>query len=138
MPSTNTQPTGASSRWPGERLGLPETGPRSVGRPGRRIAALAIDFAISALLSAVFFQYTGLASTLIFAVTQIAFITLVAGGIGHLLVGLRVVPLAGGWIGWWRPIVRTLLLCAVIPPLIWDADQRGLHDKIAGTVLVRR
>jgi uncharacterized RDD family membrane protein YckC len=138
MPSTNTQPTGASSRWPGERLGLPESGPRSVGRPGRRIAALAIDFAIAALLSAVFFQYTGLASTLIFAVTQIVFITLVAGGIGHLLVGLRVVPLAGGWIGWWRPIVRTLLLCAVIPPLIWDADQRGLHDKIAGTVLVRR
>lgn len=138
MPSATTQPTGASPRWPGERLGLPESGPRSVARPGRRIAALAIDFGVAALLSAAFFQYSGVASTLIFAITQVVFITLLAGGIGHLLVGLRVVPIAGGWIGWWRPLVRTVLICAVIPPLVWDSDQRGLHDKLAGTVLVRR
>jgi len=25
----------------------------------------------------------------------------------------------------------------VIPAVIWDADQRGLHDKAAGTVLLR-
>lgn len=138
MPATNNKPIDAPSRWPGERLGLPERGPRSVGRAGRRIAALAIDFTISALLSAAFFQYSGVASTLIFAITQVVFITLLAGGIGHLLVGLRVVPVGGGWIGWWRPVVRTVLVCLVLPPLIWDADQRGLHDKIAGTVLVRR
>lgn len=138
MPPVTTQPTGASSRWPGERLGLPEFGPRSVGRPGRRIAALAIDFAVAILISSAFFEYNGVVSTLIFAVTQVVFITLVAGGIGHLIVGLRVVPVRGGWIGWWRPLVRTLLICAVIPPLIWDSDQRGLHDKVAGTVLVRR
>jgi uncharacterized RDD family membrane protein YckC len=138
MPTATSQPTGASSRWPGERLGLPQSGPRSVARPGRRIAALAIDFALAGLLSAVFFEYNGVASTLIFAATQVVFITLLAGGIGHLLVGVRVVPVRGGWIGWWRPLVRTLLLCAVIPPLVWDTDQRGLHDKLAGTVLVRR
>lgn len=138
MPTATTQPTGASSRWPGYRLGLPESGPRSIARPGRRIAALAIDFALAAMLSAVFFEYNGVASTVIFAATQVLFITLLAGGIGHLVVGLRVVPISGGWIGWWRPLVRTLLLCAVIPPLIWDTDQRGLHDKLAGTVLVRR
>ncbi|MEX1080246.1 MAG: RDD family protein [Homoserinimonas sp.] len=138
MPTATTQPTGATPRWPGERFGLPQSGPRSVARPGRRIAALAIDFLLAALLSAAFFQYSGIASTIIFAVTQVVFITLVAGGIGHLIVGLRVVPIAGGWIGWWRPVVRTLLICAVVPPLIWDSDQRGLHDKLAGTVLVRR
>jgi hypothetical protein len=33
--------------------------------------------------------------------------------------------------------VRTLLLCLVIPVLVWDSDQRGFHDKIAGTVLIR-
>ena len=99
---------------------------------------MAIDFALAILISAAFFEYNGVASTLVFAMTQVVFITLVAGGIGHLVVGLRVVPLRGGWIGWWRPLVRTLLICAVIPPLIWDSDQRGLHDKLAGTVLVRR
>src|SRR5690554_7650673 len=93
MPSATTQPTGASSRWPGDRFGLPESGPRSVARPGRRIAALAIDFAVAMLVSAAFFEYSGVASTLIFAITQVLFITLVAGGIGHLMVGIRVVPL---------------------------------------------
>ena len=43
----------------------------------------------------------------------------------------------GAWVGLWRPIVRTVLLVLVIPAVIWDADQRGLHDKAAGTVLVR-
>jgi len=26
----------------------------------------------------------------------------------------------------------------VIPALIWDLDQRGMHDRLVGTVLVRR
>jgi len=25
-----------------------------------------------------------------------------------------------------------------VPALFWDRDQRGLHDKAAGTVIVRR
>ncbi|MDQ1597583.1 MAG: hypothetical protein QOI70_1007, partial [Microbacteriaceae bacterium] len=58
--------------------------------------------------------------------------------IGHLLLGMRVVPVAGGWIGPWRPIVRTLLLSIIIPAVIWDRDKRGMHDRAAGTVLVRR
>jgi uncharacterized RDD family membrane protein YckC len=33
--------------------------------------------------------------------------------------------------------VRTVLLCLVIPAFIWDRDGRGLHDKAAGTVVVR-
>ena len=34
-------------------------------------------------------------------------------------------------------IVRTLLLCLVVPAVVWDADGRGLHDSAAGTVIVR-
>ena len=33
--------------------------------------------------------------------------------------------------------VRTLLLCLLVPALIWDRDGRGLHDKAVGSVLVR-
>jgi hypothetical protein len=33
-------------------------------------------------------------------------------------------------------VVRTILVGVVIPPLIQDADQRGLHDKARKTVLV--
>ncbi|NLA65553.1 MAG: RDD family protein, partial [Leucobacter sp.] len=68
---------------------------------------------------------------------QIIFIPTIGGSLGHRLVGLHVVSIAGGWVGLWRPIVRTLLLVLVIPVLVWDSDQRGFHDKIAGTVLIR-
>lgn len=127
----------APSAYPGERLGLPRTGPRSVGRPGRRIAGIAIDWALAVAVSVLFFDYNGLATTLAFVVLQILFIPTLGGSIGHRLVGLRVVPLAGGWVGVWRPVVRALLLAVVIPTVVWDSDQRGFHDKIAGTVLIR-
>lgn len=142
MPATT--PTNSSAqrwetqRWPGERLGLPEQGPRSVGRLGRRILALIIDWGLALLISFAFFNYDPWANLLIFAIGQIVFLTLLNGSIGHLITGLRLVPLAGGWVGWWRPWVRTLLLCLVIPAVIWDRDQRGLHDRAAGTVLVRK
>ncbi|MBB5631810.1 hypothetical protein BKA04_000033 [Cryobacterium mesophilum] len=138
MSAANPALPPAEQRWPGERLGLPDSGARSIGRPGRRIGALAVDWGLSVLVSVAFFQYDGFATLGIFAVTQIVFIAFVSGSIGHVVFRMRVVPLKGGWIGAWRPILRTLLLCLVIPALIWDRDQRGLHDKAAGTVLVVR
>lgn len=108
-----------------------------MGRPGRRIAGLAIDWGLAVAVSLIFFNYDGFATTLIFVVLQIVFVPMIGGGIGHRLVGLRVVPLQGGWVGLWRPIVRALLLGIVFPALVWDSDQRGFHDKIAGTVLIR-
>ena len=108
-----------------------------MGRLGRRIAALTIDWALAVAASVIFFNYDGFATTLIFVVLQIVFIPTIGGSIGHRLVGLRVVALAGGWIGLWRPSVRSPLLSIVIPALVWDSDQRCFHDKMAGTVLIR-
>jgi type II secretory pathway component PulL len=124
--------------WPGKRLGLPAAGPRSIGRLGRRIAALAVDWAAAVLISVAFFQYDSWATLAIFAVAQVVFLLTVGGSVGHLLLGMRVVPTAGGYLGWWRPLARTALLCLVIPAVIWDRDQRGMHDRLIGTVLVRR
>jgi uncharacterized RDD family membrane protein YckC len=113
-------------------------GPRSIARFGRRLGAFAIDIAIGALISSAFFGYDRWASLAIFAVLQVLFLMLLSGSIGHLLLGMRVVPLAGGWIGVWRPFVRTILLSLLVPALLWDRDKRGIHDRLAGTVLVRR
>ena len=124
--------------WPGRHFGLPATGPRSIARFGRRLAAFAIDIALVALISLAFFKYDIWASIAIFAVTQIVFLILVSGSVGHLLLGMRVVPLKPAWIGVWRPIVRTVLLALFVPALITDRDRRGIHDRLAGTVLVRR
>ncbi|HEY9366397.1 MAG TPA: RDD family protein [Agromyces sp.] len=129
------------SRWPGERLGLPSEGRGSVARAGRRLAALLVDWASAMLISLLFTPYESVAYTwvtpLVFAVLQIVFIPTIGGSLGHRLLGMRVIPLDGGWVGPWRPVVRTALLLIVVPALVWDSDQRGFHDKVAGTVLIR-
>lgn len=129
-PSTNT--------YPGERLGMPESGSGSIARPGRRIAALLIDWACAVLISVAFFSYDSLATLTVFAAVQVLFLPTLGGSPGHRLLGLRLEIVGGGWVGLWRPIVRTLLLVLVIPAVIWDPDQRGLHDKAVGAVLLRR
>ena len=134
MPTAAASPAG---RWPGDRLGRPQSGPGSIARPGVRIAAIAIDFGISFVVYALFFFGSSWASLVIFVVEQLLFLIPFGGSIGHLLLGIRLVNLQNRWAGVWRPIVRTLLLALFIPAVIWDADQRGLHDVFAGTVLVR-
>ncbi|MGN6501831.1 MAG: RDD family protein [Pseudolysinimonas sp.] len=128
--------------WPGQRLGLPETGPRSIARLGRRVAALFIDWAIAWVISAAFFadgpfQPNAWATLAVFAVEQLVFLWTLNGSIGHLILRMRVVPVRPARLGLWRPVVRTALLCLAVPALIWDRDQRGLHDQLAGTMLVR-
>lgn len=132
----------AENRWPGDRLGLPESGPRSIARPGRRILAIVIDWALATGLSLAFFatgpwQTNGFVTLAIFASVQVVFLWLLNGGIGHLVLGMRVVPMTPGRLHWWQPIVRTALVSLFIPAVITDADQRGLHDRAAGTILVR-
>lgn len=84
------------------------------------------------------FDYDALALLLIWVGAQIIFSATIGSSVGQRIVGLRLELLSGGYAGLVRPIVRTLLLALVIPALIWDGDQRGLHDKAAGTILVRR
>ena len=124
--------------WPGQRLGLPQSGPRSIARIGRRMAALAVDWLPAYLVSYAFLGGNPWATLAIFAALQLVFISLLSGSVGHLIFGMRVVPLVGGWVGVLRPLVRTVSLCIVIPAVIWDRDQRGMHDRVSGTILVRR
>ncbi|WP_300267704.1 RDD family protein [Microbacterium sp.] len=140
--------TDAVNSYPGERLGLPESGSLSIARVGRRVGALLIDYVAASLIATGFFGYdqfalptdagaTMFAPMIVFAVLQIVFIPTIGGSPGHRILGMRVVRYGGGWVGLWRPILRTALLVIVIPAVIWDADQRGLHDKVAGTILIR-
>ncbi|WP_431075690.1 RDD family protein [Microbacterium phyllosphaerae] len=127
---------------------MPQTGTGSIARPGRRIGALLIDYLAATIIATGFLGYdqfalpgeaglTQFAPMAVFAVLQILFIPTAGGSPGHRILGMRVVRLDGGWVGLWRPLVRTLLLVVVIPAVIWDADQRGLHDKAAALALIR-
>lgn len=136
-----------SPTYPGQGLGLPESGPQSIARFGRRLIAIVVDWAISLLVVMLITgsSYLDLASSAegqffilgMFVFLQTFGIWAIGGSIGHRMFKMYLVNASGGSLNWWRPLVRSLLLALVIPAIIWDADQRGFHDKIAGTILLR-
>ncbi|MDQ0924003.1 putative RDD family membrane protein YckC [Pseudarthrobacter sp. W1I19] len=130
--------TSGISRYPGERLGLPESGPGSIARAGRRIVALMIDWGIALLISNFAFGGDAWANLAIFAVEQILLVGTLGYSIGHRAMGIHVVRPGGGAPGPLAALVRSLLLCLVIPAVIFDPDHRGLHDKAMNTLLLRR
>jgi hypothetical protein len=154
MATSQQRPVPGPSSFPGERLKLPRSGPGSIVRPGRRIIALLLDWWLALLVVTLIrgpVDGTGLSDAQlvadmqlqslivlgVFAALQMVAIAAMGGSIGHRLLGCYVAPLSGGWVGLWRPVVRSILLILVIPAIVWDSDQRGFHDKIAGTVLLR-
>jgi uncharacterized RDD family membrane protein YckC len=67
-------------------------------------------------------------------------VTLTAFGFtpGQFITGLRVARVDGGErVGLLRSLGRQILIVFLVPPLINDADGRGLHDRATGTALVR-
>lgn len=129
--------------WPGQRLGLPQSGPGSIARLGRRVVALLIDWGLCLLISYAFFHYStsaqGAATLIPVGVLLGENILLVGTGgatVGHRVMGLRVTAFDRP-AGILRAAVRSVLLVVVVPAVIWDADQRGMHDRASGTVLVR-
>ena len=130
--------TSGISKYPGERLGFPESGPGSMARAGRRILAIIIDWTIALLISNVFLSGNSMATLAVFAVEQILLIGTLGYSIGHRAMGIHVVGAGGGPAGPLAALVRSVLLCLVIPAVIFDPDHRGLHDKAMNTLLVRR
>ena len=130
------------SKWAGQRLGFPELGPGSLATMPRRIGAIMIDWGIALLISHAFFADDSWATLLIFGGMQLILVGTLGFSFGHRILGLQVIRLGqkakNGYVGLYKAFLRALLLCLVIPVSIWDADNRGLHDKAAGTVLIRR
>lgn len=123
--------------WPGQRLGRPESGPGSVARIGRRVGALCIDWALAMIPSFIFFNGSSLANLTFFAAMQILFVGVTGHSIGHRILGMQVQGMDGSAIRPLQGLVRGILVCLVIPPLVTDPDQRGLHDRAIKAILVR-
>jgi uncharacterized RDD family membrane protein YckC len=137
-PYTGRVDTKAADYWPGKRFGLPQNGPRSTPTYLRRVLALGVDWAIAVGISFVFFDYHRLAIVGVFVVLSMVSGLFTAGTPGHLVCGIRIAPIKGGALGVVAPLVRPLLVATVIPALIADDDMRGGHDRLVGTILVRR
>ncbi|MFJ3819869.1 RDD family protein [Streptomyces nodosus] len=141
-PRAAVEEAGADLGHRGEQLGLPQEGPGSIARPGRRIGALAVDWGLCllisyGLLSDGYDQATGNWALLVFFVLSILTVGTVGFTPGKRLFGLRVVAVDTGRVAPLRVLARTVLLCLAVPALIWDRDGRGLHDRVARTVEVR-
>ena len=136
----------AGPTYPGERLGLPEQGPGSVAGWGRRVLALAVDWLASMLVVAAFIGLDawtgrGLAQwgpMVVFWLEASVLTALLGGSFGQLVCRVTVVRLDGRPVNLMQALLRTLLICLVIPPLVFNRDQRGLHDLAVGTATLRR
>lgn len=127
----------SATNWAGKRLGLPESGSGSLAKMGRRLLAISIDWAMAMLVAFAFFKSDNFATLAIFGLVQWLFVSTLGSSPGHRLCGLAVRRLNGGYVGFGSGLIRATLLLLVLPAVIWDADNRGLHDKLAKTVLVR-
>ena len=126
----------SEDEYPGQQLGLPESGAGSVAGVGRRLGALLIDWLLCEAIAWAAFHDQYL--TIVVFAAEIYLLTATTGfTVGKRLLGVRVVRLDGKPIGFGWSAVRTLLFLAVIPPLALDGDLRGLHDKAANTVVIR-
>lgn len=128
---------GRDAEYLGQRLGLPPRGVGSLAPLGRRVVAVTIDWALCLLIAGALFGRNAWAPLGVFAVENVVLVGTIGTTVGHRLLGLRVVRLGAGAAGIARAAARTVLLCVVIPAAVWDADGRGLHDRLAGTVILR-
>ncbi|WP_431236450.1 RDD family protein [Mycolicibacterium aichiense] len=137
---------GDDAGWPGQELGLPESGPRSLARMGRRFLALLIDwligYGLAALLMSLGLLSISVLSTAVLAiwfVLGVLSVRLFGFTPGQYALGLMVIPVDNRQhVGSGRAIARGLLLALVIPGLFTDADGRGLQDRLTMTAVVRR
>ena len=140
----DTRPDGG---WRGRRWGLPPEGPGAVATTGSRVAAFVVDIVASALIGALVRSLLddrtttslSLADEYAFAVQVVLLTALTGQSLGKRLLGIRVVRLADQDRppGFLPALIRTALAVLVLPAVFMDRDGRGLHDKAAGTLVVR-
>ncbi len=108
---------------------------------GKRILALIIDWAAAILVVQVIpngpeygTQSNSLLILLIFAIEVALFTWMMGSSFGQRIVGLRVKDFIKDLNpSLLQSIFRTLLIVLIIPPLLADAEGRGLHDRLAKT-----
>ena len=118
--------------------GVPET-PTFV----RRFGALLVDWIIAQVVVVVLLRMdtTGggpaaLAPVGVFALENLLLVSLTGSTLGHRLFGMQVWQVRPGAFPL-QVVIRTVLLCLVVPAVLTSRDGRGFHDVAAGTRLGR-
>ena len=138
----------APQAYRGEKIGLAATGPGSLAATGPRLLAFIVDAVASGLIAALFVPHHAgdtLAerlpaswSLIPFAIDYVVGVLVAGRTLGMYLTGLRVVRVSADVaVDPLRIIGRTALLLLFVPALIFDRDNRGLHDRLTDTAVVR-
>ena len=111
---------------------------------GIRLAALAIDWALATMTTALFVPPFSSAIgpsalRLGIFVMEVSILTGFTGSsMGQRILGLRVLSWPDNlFITPMRAFIRTLLIALVIPAVVYDSDGRGLHERLTSTTVVR-
>ena len=108
--------------------------------------ALAIDWTLSLLAVGAFVGQdiwggegaAQWAPLLVFFVEASLLTALVGGSAGQLVTGVVIRRTSGAPLDLIRAVVRTALICLVIPPVVYNKDQQGLHDLAVDSIALRR
>jgi uncharacterized RDD family membrane protein YckC len=123
---------------------VPDSGPGSIAGFGARLLAFVIDGILADLIGIIVnggyerSPRESLSVALAFLLIELVFVTFAGQTPGMRVAGIGVVRFDGRgraalrWVAF-----RTLLLAAVLPALFTDRSGRAMHDRAAGTVMVR-
>jgi len=130
--SAGPSAAGATGRYPGPVAGF-----------GRRLGAIAIDWLVAVGMALLLFRSAAygsaesqIATMSLFALEVIVLTWLTSASFGQRILGLLVLRTDGSRVGLWRVVLRTLLICLVIPAVVLDSEGRGLHDRAVDSVVI--
>ena len=134
----------AEDQYPGESIGLPESGRGSLASWFARIAALVLDWGVCMIVAVTLFgvgvlRDGGWRAWMILAVffVQTTVLTALTGSsFGQLLARIGIVRLDGQRLGWPCAAARAAMICLVLPTVVIGAERRALNDLLRWTVVV--
>ncbi|MCI2421221.1 RDD family protein [Saccharopolyspora sp. K220] len=131
----------ARPKWRGEQLGLPEDGPGAAAPLGKRALAFLIDIVLAALITAAFTvpNYPGdwsLLTWFLITVIPVSFFG-VTPGMAMLRIWVARTD-STAMVGPLRAVLRCGLTLLIIPAVVWNFDGRSWHDRLSGTIVLRR
>lgn len=74
----------------------------------------------------------------VFALETWVLTTFLGGSAGQLICRVTVRRTSGRPLDLLRALARTALICAVIPPIVYNRDRQGLHDLAVDSIVLQR
>lgn len=120
---------------------MPESGPGSVAPTGRLALAFFIDIGLGSLVASLFTapELPMNWSLLAWFVITVTPVSLFGFTPGMAVTKIWVARMDGQtMVGPLRAVARAVLTVLLIPAVLWNLDGRSWHDRLTGTVVLRR